>query len=99
MTDDAMISRARQPKRESWLDRRDEEFYEGHITLKVLAGHSTSELKREIFSGEVIHIQKIFEALELITKRDRTKNRRLRIYPQEYFHLKRKNTPRGNGKK
>ena len=78
VTDEGIISRTRQGTEKSWLDRGDDEFYWGHVKLKVLAGCSTLELMREIFSGETIHLKKIIEALELIIKWGRPKNRRLR---------------------
>lgn len=68
MTDEGIISRMRWGKEKSWLDGGDDEFYWSHVKLKVPTGHSTPELMREIFSGEIIHMQKIIEVLELIIK-------------------------------
>lgn len=56
------ISRARHPRRKSWLDRGDVEFNSGYIKLKVLAGHSMPECMREIFSRQVIDTHRIIEA-------------------------------------
>lgn len=46
------------PRRKSWLDRGEGEFNQG-------AG---SIFMRETFSGQIIHRQKITEALELTAK-------------------------------
>lgn len=53
-------------------------FTRATLRVKVLAGHSTPEPMREVFSGEIIHVQKIIKVLELMTKWERPKDRTLR---------------------